>query len=98
MKASFQIYHCFVMKTNILARDTNFFFNNRCLVTNHITMATVGVPGGSVRGDRDGRPLVGSKVHPAPYLRGFRGAGHIRPETHEGGLEWGGLPCQLLHC
>ena len=57
----------------------------------------VGVPSGTLWRNRDGRPPLDGKVHPATGVGGPGGGGVSGPQTHTRGLEWGRLPHQLQH-
>jgi hypothetical protein len=55
---------------------------------------SVWIPGGSVWGDRDGRPPMDGTFPAAPCVWGLWSCSHSGPQTNEGELERGGLPYQ----
>lgn len=58
---------------------------------------SVGVPGGSLRRHRDGRPPVGGTLPVASRVRGFRGSCDPGPQTDKRQLERRRLPHEHQH-
>lgn len=61
-----------------------------------LLLTPVGVPGGSLRGHRDGRPAMGRTLPAASCVWRFRGCRNTRPQATEG-MERCWLPHECQH-